>query len=100
MAVMHTGLCLMSTAVLLSPSDHVLVIAGEGSAAVGWLVKTGARGLRAVGVGCMEAVYCGLMVVQQNLNIGKLLWLTWCRRQLAGMRTVATVIVGIRAVLV
>ena len=84
----------MGKAVLLSPPDHVLVTRGEGWTIAGLLVKTGARGLRAVVVSCMEAVYSGLMVVQQNLDIGKLLWLMRCRRQQAGVRPVAVVSLG------
>jgi len=92
MAVLQTWL--VGEAVLLSPCDHVLVTGGKCWTAVGFVVKTGARGLRAVVVSCMEAVYSGLMVVQQNVDTGKLLWLMRCRRQQAGVRPVAVVSLG------
>lgn len=63
----------MGKAVLLSPPGHVLVSRGEGWTVAGLLVKTGARGLRAVAVNCMQAVCSGLMVVLQILKIASIL---------------------------
>lgn len=59
---------LSSKAVLLSPLDYVLITRGKGWTAVGLLVTTGTRGLRAVAISCMQAVCIGLMVVQQILQ--------------------------------